>query len=355
MIAREHQMYSPPSAPHAGLWLPPGGDGGRATPLLDRALWTLVAFIVVSGSFAVLRSDVRFAGAPKWFWMEKLTWGADADVVIAGDSRVYRGVDPSVFEEQLGIARNFGFSSAKFTTEFLAGAEAVLDPKGHRVLILGLSAFSLNDGSSPRDGFTEAQRDLARLRLPIAVARALEQWELAAGPIALDAGGMAGEGEASGLARATTDEYAQVFHGNGWVESDRYVADPIANGLAVVRKDYAGETLVDAGDAGRSPANSPGPLAKGLVKRAHELVDRGVTVVAFRVPVPPEVAAEEDRLSGINFGRLHQELEAAGALWVDVPYDGLRSYDGSHLDGESATALSQALIRGTPGRNVVPD
>lgn len=162
-------------------------DEGKARALRDPTLWTLVAVAVAVALFGVFRTDVRFAGAPKWYWIEKLRWGPQADVVVAGDSRVYRGVDPSQLQAG-GVGLNFGFSSGKFTKSYLDHAAALLDPDGARVLVLGVSIFSIERDGAEQSGYAVATENLARLRLPVPLARFLSEWEIALEPVSLDAG-----------------------------------------------------------------------------------------------------------------------------------------------------------------------
>jgi len=318
-------IYPPPDGADQGLWLPPGGDLGRQRLLTDRTIVVLLMFVFAVIAIGLLRTDTRFAGAPKWYWMGKLCWGADAGVVVAGDSRVYRGIDPAAFQGAEGIARNFGFSSAKLTREYVEHAASLLSPKGERVLVLGITPSSLWRVDVGNNGYLQAQRDLARLRLPIRLARALEEWETLFQPVSVDAGfGRAGR------VRALTNDYVQVFHENGWVESDRLVADPIANGLAIVRQDF--------------PEGAASSLdLQVLLDCVQSLEDRGVCVVGFRPPLPPDVAVLEDALGHLNYAEFAEQFRMAGGSWVDVDWTGLRSYDGAHLDGVSAMELSTRL------------
>jgi hypothetical protein len=276
-------------------------------------------------TFALLRTDARYAEAPKWYWVEKLCWPPTADVVIAGDSRVYRGVDPSMFTEPIGDAVNFGFSSGKLTREYIDHAASLFSLRGERVLVMGITLFAIQYDANDNNGFSHAQRDLARLRLPFRFARAVEEWEIALQPIAIDAR----SGEA-GHVRAMADEYAQVFHSNGWIESDRRMADPVANGIAIVRQSFP--------DGVRTKADTTLLLAC-----VRDLISQGIRVVAFRPPIPQEVAALEDAIGFIDYESLASQLNDIGATWVDLEWTDLRSYDGSHVDGSSASELSRRL------------
>ena len=321
--------HEPPVGRVIGLWLPGGPDEGRRGLLSDPCFLTLLAFVTAVVAIATLRTDVRFAGAPKWFWMEKLCWGPRHDTIVVGDSRVYRGIDPSQFDSRLGLVRscvNFGFSSATLTPAFVEAAAATLDPNGPRIMVIAVTPASLRAPIRGKDGYIAACEDLGRLRMPLRIARVVEEWELHVAPFAIDRG----FGEQVAASRAMSDEYVQHYHADGWVESDRHVADPIAAGVAVVRRDFE-----------RAPYSPQ--VEDDLIRAAEKLVRSGVRLVAFRPWVPPEVAMAEDDAGGIDFGRVRTRLEACGACWIEPSMPNLRSYDGIHLDGPSARAASRAL------------
>jgi hypothetical protein len=328
-------MYPQPAGAGGGLWLPPGGDEVINRPWRDPALWCLLFLAVAVVGFGLMRTDNRFAGAPKWYWMEKLVWPATADVVVVGDSRVYRGVDPVAFSA-FGTTRNFGFSSAKLTDDYLGRAAAILNPSGRRIMLVGISLFAIPGRSDTQEGFQDAKRELAKLRLPLGIARVVAQWELALEPLALDAWNplaSAAMSSAAQVGRALADKYQQTFHPDGWVESDRVVLDPVALGLTSVRQSFP------VGFDRKAQVS-------GLLASMHRLVEDGVCVCAFRPPVPTEVATLEDSLNYLDYTEFAKSCESIGVRWIDVDPSGLRSYDGSHLDGVSARIVSDRLALG---------
>ena len=85
------------------------------------------------------------------FWQHKIFPNQQFDVVIAGDSRIYRGIDPASIESVLsknGPVRvfNFGFSSVGLDSAYLQDAVCLIDTSSARpILILGVSPSSLAD------------------------------------------------------------------------------------------------------------------------------------------------------------------------------------------------------------------
>jgi hypothetical protein len=292
---------------------------------------SVLVFVMAVAAIAASRRDVGYAEAPRWYWIDKVVWSSDASVVVAGDSRVYRGVDVAPLSRFAGgVARNFGFSSTLLTPAYIRRAACLLDPLGPRVLVLGVTAASLRDPILARDGFRDAELDLQRQKLPLWIARRIDDVRLYLRPVALDlwAGGP--------RRRAASDEYFQVFHESGWVESDRAVPDPIGLGVATVARDFEG--------MGTSSA-----AVESLLESIRALVAQGVRVYVFYPPVPDAVVQTELRMSGLNLESLESRLHAVGARWLHVDYEGLRSYDGTHLDGPSGQRLGERLVEAIRG------
>ncbi len=317
--------YSRPSAHGAHLWLPEGTDEGARSCLKDRSALAVLLFVLGVALVAGMRSDVGYAEAPRWFWLDKLCWSSSASVVVAGDSRVYRGVDVGPLARAIGgEARNFGFSGTLLTPSYVEKAAKLLDPIGPRLLLIGITGASLRDPSRAVDGYVDAVRDLQHLRVPIWAARRLAQLDLYVRPWALDA--HAGHGPR----RAMADDYRQIFHEDGWVESDREVPDPVGLGVSVVRRDFeVSPHLTTAVD--------------DLFIALESVRRQGVRVILFYPPVPEAVADVEQGNGDFDVSAIRNRAQALGLAWIDTEYEGLRSYDGTHLDGPSATKLGMRL------------
>ena len=82
---------------------------------------------------------------------------------------------------------------------------------------------------------------------------------------------------------------------------------------------------------------------KALAAWVHQKVATGVGVVAFVPPRTPAMQKLESETGGWSKHDIKDQLEAAGAHWIDLKWDGLSSYDGSHLDEESAEIVSKRL------------
>lgn len=52
---------------------------------------------------------------------------------------------------------------------------------------------------------------------------------------------------------------------------------------------------------------------------------------------------------GLDLELLESQLRAIDVTWLHVDYEGLRSYDGTHLDGPSGQRLGERLAEAIRG------
>lgn len=304
---------------------PPGiGSGARAdrVPSPWAALAGAVAVIAVTG---LVRSDQKFATAPSWYWAMKTEWREQAQVVVAGDSRIYRGVNPQAFEARLGRrCVNFGFSGTGYEPRYLDAIERLLQRDERPVIVLGISAWSLTRRAAASNGFLDALQEHARSNVSAVTQARLEV--ISGRLVPFDFEFLL---PARPLRRAGEDNYRQHYHLNGWVESDYRARDP-ARGLIVAVQDHRGNPVEPA-------------IVAGLAQRIEKWTSAGWAVFAFVPPATPEVDALVAELSGFEEAGLRRAFEKAGARWLNVPRTVQASYDGTHLTAEAAQKLSLLL------------
>lgn len=272
------------------------------------------------------------------YFREKLAWRGELEVVLAGDSRVYRNVVPSELSARLGSGRvgNFGFSGAGFSKAYLDAIAETLDPGSQRpTVVLGLSPASLTEAAAKDNGFTDAvaQREARTLLgLPALdpVARFFRPLDSVADVARFGSIEPPTIAPSPFVTHMDLGAYHEVPDRDGWVES--WVDPPDDRHRDRNLKAFQG--YFEAEKIG------PERLAdvEAFVRRC---VAAGWTVVVFRPPTPPEMTALEDRLSGWPESRVKTTLTAAGAIWFEASAQ--PSYDGSHLTPQGARALSKEL------------
>ena len=311
----------------AEVWLPEGPDLPGDPVHRDPAACILILLVSISVLFVLFRCDPRPAAAPDWFFVQKMEWSGSAGTVLAGDSRVYRGLAPVEMAGALpGPVLNLGFSSTKYSDEYLAYVRSVIDDESDpRVVVLGITPFSF---TSREAGFEDALTKNRDRRVPLWLLRATNL-EYVLAPI--DPTLFVSMAGLSANRRASAETYQQIFHVDGWVESDNQIEDPDTKWRAALSK-LAADWPTDAG------------RVEGLIKAVQAWTEEGIVVAAFCPPIPEDSHDLEAELWGIDYQQLRIDIESAGGIWVEVSdTSSYRIYDGSHLDAASARGFSREL------------
>src|SRR5512146_2424266 len=128
--------------------------------LKDRSLFSLVLFFPLLVLAIALKprpvpaivlptsaDQARQGGAAgERFWVLKTHGKAKYDLILMGDSRVYRGLSPASMESVLTGYRifNFGYSGGGLDRLMYAAAEKRLDPKSDRPsIVFGVTPLAL--------------------------------------------------------------------------------------------------------------------------------------------------------------------------------------------------------------------
>lgn len=294
----------------------------------------LIAVVMLT-VFGFVRCDPQYAAEPETHFARKALWRGEADLVVAGDSRVYRGIAVGRMGRRMGLrARNFGFSGQSLCGPYLDAVESVLDGDAERrIVLLGVSPFSFRDSTSYRSGHERALDTIERDGETLIRTVRAERWREAMAPLELELvldrmGWIDVE-----PARALTDEYQEVYHLDGWVASDRQVED--------AERRWIEKLPTLAADRPHDEA-----CFEMLLDRIRRWSEEGIVVAAFRLPTSGPTGQEEQRLWPTDWLRLRDVLRDSGGVWVDVPKSDWVLYDGSHLQAESAVRFTDALADG---------
>jgi hypothetical protein len=296
---------------------------------------TCVAF-VLSGFIAVLilclRNSVKeeIGVLSNMFWAQKRNWHNCADIVIAGDSRIYRGISPNTMQQVLPGYRinNFGFSSIGLSSTYLTAVENVLDSESRQpVIVLGVSPNSLTEGAVRENDFLWREADTFNASPNFLVLFA--HWfrpikDREAFNICVT---IIGCGSKAQL-------YYQEYFQNGWVASKRIPEFP-RRALSI----YA--TVFDEG--------RNGPVSQRVIEELLQEVERiskqGKQVFGFRPPTSSELVLLEDTKGDFNEREFVDNFEKVGGIWLEVDQNAYHSYDGNHLERNAAETLSLSLAK----------
>ena len=258
------------------------------------------------------------------FWVMKTHASWKNDMVIMGDSRIYRGVSPQEMESILAGWRilNFGYSSGGLNKEMFKEAEARLDPKSsNKTIILGISPHSLTPSAEKNTMFREEK---ARSKTYIFLRRRAGSLLRFFQPVDIKE---FVDTIRNKIAKKSRSQH-ELFFNNGWVESWDY---PERKSLAL--KTYA--TIFSSNQV--SPK-----LVDGLIQQVREWTRQGIQVYGFRPPSCPEMAALENEKSGFSEPVLVKRFQEAGGIWLPFT-ESYHSYDGCHLHARDARKLSREM------------
>jgi hypothetical protein len=294
----------------------------------DRTAKTLLLTGILTLLVAVARSSTAMRrNLPDTFWAQKLLWREQFDIVVAGDSRVYRGVSPEAMERVLpGLrAANFGFSSCALTPPYLQAAESLLDPRSAQpTIILGVTASALTPAAAKDNGFLSL-RKLRRFELVQLASVGQVTYFLS--PFDLE--------EVRNLFREEKTGYVAVWHPDGWVESRKVPEDP-TEAVRVYRRQAKRE---------REKARVSEPIVAKLLDTVRAWRARGILVYGFRPPTTQAMVDVETKWMKFDEPAFAQRFIDAGGVWLSFPVGQYDSYDGSHLRDDAAVAFSTDLAR----------
>jgi len=256
------------------------------------------------------------------FWTFKTHSKKKHNIVVFGDSRIYRGVSPSELTKGYPnyFAVNLGYSSAGMDDQLFDFIVERLDLNNDPHIILGITPHSLTPKAIANEHYIQEKN---RSAFTVYQRMYLEEY-------------------LAFFDRMTTAEifYAlfdkhpafqsfEEFHEDGWVASYILPADS-NSALENYRKEFMDNKVTD-----QSVSN--------LLTRVKSWNEKGIKVYAFRPPTTRAMVILEDKLSGFDTDKFSERFELNGGIWLSFDYADFVSYDGSHLHYDEAKRLSRLL------------
>lgn len=287
---------------------------------------TLAAAIIIVGlSFVLPKNGEKYLG--DMFWVRKTFAPSNKNVVLMGDSRIYRGLSPQIIHEHLPELNifNFGYSDGGLNpTMFSAAEKKLTDKPGFKAIVLGVTANTLSDYTKGNNQYIQELNRSREEILERLYLNPISYWFSAVSPEQL---------KDNFKHRNTTKEswYISNYKMNGYVESDKFPADTL-EALPLYRKDFS-QYQVDE-------------------KHLHELFEQvetwtkqGITVLAFRPPISKPMWDLENTKALYKRNEISAGITKAGGHWVDLTNGTYKTYDGSHIDRPSAEKLSLLIAK----------
>lgn len=289
-------------------------------------LTALVLILLIGFLFSGMREPGREADLVETrYWALKTRFlKPQYNVVLCGDSRVYRGISPTAMNSALPDFKivNFGYSAGGLDRLMLKSAEALLDPEAKsRIIVLGVTPSSLTSFSAQNEQYLSIMRKpfsevfesvyflpVKTFMLPILPKEVLS---LISGT------------------RTKSNGYHKIFYDDGWVASWYDVPRPEEQ-LSSYRARFASYQVSSE-------------LWQDVLQVVREWRSRGIQTIAYRPPTTRAMVALEDSMSGFREAEFIKEFRNAGGIWLSFNPDDYVSYDGSHLEADSAKKLSRDL------------
>ena len=294
------------------------------------SLFITLVLIVIFGTIKPQSVDPLVANreASHWFWTNKVHNTEVYDIVLVGDSRLYRGVSPVAMQEVLGEKfriLNFGFSSGGINVGMINEAQSRLaENSRNKTIILSVTPYSLTlDSANNKHFLTELNRPKEEVLQRLTYSPWLRFFKPVTPSLLLE--------RIRGKQKKPEIMYYEDFHSDGWVGSRTEPSDPNRALKSYVKtfKKYQ----VDS------------ELVKEVCAEVGKLRDEGVNVFAFRPPVSYSMLELENKMSGFEQQHFIDLFQRNGGVWLDIPSEGYETYDGSHMFKESAERFSVELAR----------
>ena len=259
------------------------------------------------------------------FWTQKTFASSKYNIIIMGDSRVYRGLSPGVMEKKLPGMKilNFGYSNGGLNTAMFEMAEKKISLQSrNKVIILGVSPNCITGFSRNNEQYLQEKK---RPREDL-----FERLYL--NGILYHFSATTPEGISNLLKKKSSNSYyLNEYQANGYVESEKFPADTMESIPSYI-SDFTNYKVEER-------------YVDEMIKQVKIWSNKGITVFGFRPPVSLPMRALEDTMGLYNEPEIRALFNQAGGHWADLNPNSYKTYDGSHLDKKSAIRLSEDLAR----------
>lgn len=257
-----------------------------------------------------------------WFWTNKTQSMGKRDIMIYGDSRIYRGIDPAIVEDKNpGLTSfNFGYSSAGFNQKILLDVDSRLSRQKTPAVVLGITPYSLTYETSKN-----AHYEGLLAEKPLDIKKNLHVYFYL-----------------TFFDRYTPSYLLHALTEN--TEAQRYYMEHKSNGYVKSLETPIDETrAVPSYRKGFENTEFSPEAVDTMLAFVERWVKEGVEVIGFRPPCGEIIRALEDSSCGFNYDEIVVQFRKAGGKWLDVNDRDYKTFDGSHLDYASVRKLSELV------------
>lgn len=294
----------------------------------ERIIWLFTittGLVVLCANYLPRPKDDELIG--KQFWIKKTFANENYDIVLIGDSRTYRGIDPTIISLKNGNRRclNFGYSSAGLSHLFLQNGVKKLSLNGSKIVVLCFTPYSLTPNACKNEHFLQETKRKKEEILGAKYFSGLLYYFRPVDPRFILDGTYLHEDS------LTYDSlyYHQEYQSDGFLASWK-----LKHEYAKTVSDYKREFKNNVPDQ---------QTITDVLQYVKKLKSLGYKVFGLRMPVIPELYQLEESIAGDIFKNLIKQFSINGGVWINMPLVTNGSYDGSHMDKWEAKRFSEKL------------
>jgi len=292
--------------------------------LRGRIPYVLILAVLMALIFHVSRDEMDTEEIRKnRYWVAKSHSVKQYPILFAGDSRMFRGMSPEDFSSEMnGVeAYNYAYWSNGLGRVYLEGLENKLDKEADlKMIVLGVSPHSLTPRAARCEHFIyETGRSKEQVLQNLYLSRLQEVFA----PVqVLDL-------KDKLLGRAKPNNYRITYHSNGWVES-YWLQPDTTYSTQFYQEIFTGNQVSDE-------------VISGLLEYVSRWNSMGIHVAGFRPPTSEAIKSLEQKKSGFDEALFVEQFKAAGGIWIPINNGAYQTFDGNHLEHQSAKRLSSDL------------
>jgi hypothetical protein len=252
------------------------------------------------------------------FWIKKTFSKSKKNIVIGGDSRVYRGISTTQLLYKLPnlSAVNLGYSDGGFNTEYLEFMHERLDTTAeNQIMIFGITPHAFLKKCATNKQLKEYQsktsseifsgKHYANFLKHLSPYTPYELFDDSSETYIIDY-------QKDGY--AASDNLNGDFHQTHCISWDTFIKQKVRDSLVGV-----------------------------FIQDIKQFQRQNITIIAFEPPVTAKMKEIENNTSGFNMKSFSKRLKDNGVYWIEVNRNHYESYDGSHIFHKDAEKLSKFL------------
>ncbi len=287
----------------------------------------MISLIVIIIIKLISPKQLTASEVTRQFWIRKTHVKSKKNVVVIGDSRIYRGVSIQALLKGTGNSDltgvNLGYSSTGITPDYVGFTLERLDFDAEKkYLIIGISPWAFTNEAAANGHFYQYYR-MSSLSV---------------------------------FSELYLNTFLKPYQPSDFIDSTRYL-DPNSflqdrnyfekhteNGwIASYRTDFDSTRALESYTEEFTREKFQKKMVLDLINKLKELKTQGVEIIVFRPPSTSQMEQLENTLGQFDEQFVRDEFQKIGGHWVSFKSADFISYDGSHLHYKSAEKMSTRL------------